>query len=130
MATAEKPADDRQAANDVLPGWPRVIRSKVFYGREDEHFFAIDADFDIVTQAATVDEALASLSRLLCSYLNSCVADGITLDEARRPIPVRLRLKLHAQAILTGPLHALRKSTAGTHESEILFPDSGRAHFV
>ena len=127
VATAPQPVDDRRQPDDALPAWPKVIRSKVFYGREDDHFFAIDATFDIATQAGSEDDALASLVEMVCSYLNSCVEDGISYAEAQRPIPMRMRASLHARALLSRPLRAVLPSR-GAHESEWLFPDFAHAH--
>jgi hypothetical protein len=120
MANPSKPVGDRPSG-DPPPDWPHVIRTKVFYGREDGHWFALDATFDVATIGATEDEALESLLGMVCSYLNSCVQDGMSFAEAQRPIPLRRRAKLRAEALLSKPLRIAR-ANIGARESEMLLP--------
>lgn len=103
-----------------------IIRTKVFYGREDDHWFAIDLDFDIASMGATEDEALASLYDMLGSYLNSCAMEGMPYDATRRPVPLALRAKLHGKALLSKPVSKVLRS-ATTHESELLMPPMAAA---
>jgi hypothetical protein len=122
MELTQQPAAGR--AEEHLPpeGWPTFIRTKVFYGREDDHWYAIDADFDIASMGATADEALASLQRMVSSYLTSYVHEGQDFATTKRPIPFKQRLKLRTQVLLGKPLRVLRRGQDTAQEGDFLFP--------
>jgi len=122
MEPAQRSVDD-QAEDHVLPeGWPAFIRTKVFYGREGDHWYAIDADFDIASQGPSANEALVSLQRMLCAYLESYVNEGRNFNAAKRPIPSALRAKLHAKVALGRAGRALRRGDSRMEEGDFLFP--------
>ena len=121
MATAQHPAHDRDDASSAPEGWPDVIRSKVFVGREDDQYFALVLDFDIASQGPTPDEAVESVGKLLCSYLESSLKDRLPYDEVRRPVPAILRLKLHAQAVIRRRMRGVVRAD-GAQERELEFP--------
>lgn len=122
MELTQQPADDR-AKERILPeGWPAFIRTKVFYGREEDHWYAIDADFDIASQGPNANEALLSLQRMVCAYLESYLNEGRDFASAKRPIPSGLRAKLHAQAVLARARRALRRGGDSVEEGDFFFP--------
>jgi hypothetical protein len=89
-------------ASDGLPaGWPDVIRTRVWIGREDDYWYALDADFDIVAQGDSPEAAERQLVEMVQDYLNSCVRDGLPYDQARRPVPRATCLRLDAEFALT-----------------------------
>lgn len=120
MEPAQRPTPDR--ADDALPSgaWPAFIRTKVYYGPEDDHWYAIDADFDIATMGATADEALVSLQHMIGAYLKSHLHEGGDLASARRPIPLKQRVKLHTVVLLAKPMRALRRRTDLAQEGDFL----------
>ena len=121
MAASTPPADGRRAHSNPHDGWPPVIRTKVFYGREEDHWFALDVDFDIASMGSTADEALASLTELVSSYLESCAQDGTPFEDARRPIPRVVRLRLHLRALASKILRRFVRS-AEAREGELVLP--------
>jgi predicted RNase H-like HicB family nuclease len=122
MELAQRPSNGR-AEERILPeGWPAFIRTKVFYGPEEDHWYAIDADFDIASQGASASEALVSLQRMLCAYLESYVNEGRDFDSTKRPIPTALRAKLHAKVALGRALRALHRGDNSMEEGDFLFP--------
>jgi len=123
MELVQPPVNDRSEAHVLPEGWPRFIRTKVFYGREDDHWYAIDADFDIASMGATADEALASLQRMVCAYLESYASEGQRFSAVQRPIPAKLRAKLRAQVLLARSLkRAFRRDEEAAQEGDFLFP--------
>lgn len=68
--------------------------------REDERWSAVAVDYTIVGQGTTPDEAVEAAMDAVVSYLRWCHDDGMTLDEARRPIPGRWRLEIEAQRLI------------------------------
>jgi len=122
MELAQRPTNGRTNEHVLPDGWPEVIRTKVFYGPEENHWFALDADFDIASMGSTADEALVSLQRMVCAYLTSYLHEGRDFDSARRPIPPKLRAKLQAQVFLAKPMRALRRGADTTQEGDFLFP--------
>jgi hypothetical protein len=127
MALAQRPTSGR--AGEAVPsdGWPAFVRTKVFYGPEDDHWYAIDADFDIASMGATADEALISLQHMVGAYLTSHVREGLDLASARRPIPLKQRVKLHALVLLAKPVRALRRRDDLAQEGNFLFPHCSAA---
>src|ERR1044072_48591 len=104
------PAMTDQAAKqspDSAPNWPDVIRISIWLVREPDGWQALAADFDIVGQGASEGLALRNLQELVIAYLDSCIEDGMSFEEARSPIPVNERLRLEFGRLLT-PLHRLR----------------------
>ena len=87
--------------------WPDVIRVSVWLVRERDSWQALAAEFDIVGQGASEGLALRNLQELVISYLDSCIEDGMTFEEARSPIPIGERLRLELGRLLM-PLYRLR----------------------
>jgi len=106
--------------------WPDVIRVSVWLVREQGRWQALAAEFDIVGQGASEGLALRNLQELVVAYLDSCIEDGMSFEEARSPIPARERFRLELGRLLT-PLHRLRHRWVS--RDGLIFPlADGHAH--
>lgn len=66
---------------------------------EDDHWVALAEDFDVVGMGASPEAAVANMDELLVDYLELVFADGGSLDDAIRRVPLGRRLPLHAGRI-------------------------------
>jgi len=106
--------------------WPDVIRVSVWLVREQNGWQALAAEFDIVGQGASEGLALRNLQELVIEYLDSCIEDGMSFEEACSPIPTRERLRLELGRLLT-PLRRLRHRWVS--RDGLIFPlADGHAH--
>jgi hypothetical protein len=106
--------------------WPDVIRVSVWLVREQDGWQALASEFDIVGQGASEGLALRNLQELVISYLDSCIEDGMSFEEARSPIPLKERLRLELGRLLT-PLHHLLHRWVS--RDGLIFPlADGQAH--
>lgn len=118
QATKQPPA--------AAESWPDVIRVSVWLVREQDSWQALAAEFDIVGQGASEGLALRNLQELVVAYLDSCIGDGMSFEEARSPIPARERFRLELGRLLT-PLHRLRHRWVS--RDGLIFPlADGHAH--
>ena len=123
------PAMTNQATEqspESAPKWPDVIRVSIWLVRERDGWQALAADFDIVGQGSSEGLALRNLQELVIAYLDSCIEDGMSFEEARSPIPAKERLRLELGRLLT-PLHRLRHRWVS--RDGLIFPlADGHAH--
>lgn len=108
------------------PEWPEVIRVPIWLVRERESWQALAANFDIVGQGASEVLALQNLQELVVDYLNSCIEDGMSFEEALSPIPAKERWRLEFGRLLT-PLRRLRHRWV-TRDGLIFPLADGHAH--
>jgi hypothetical protein len=99
MTTANEAHEERLA--NLPDGWPMQVVTRAWVGRENDYWFALDADFDIVAQGDTREAAELQLCELIVDYLSSCAEDGIPFDKVRRPVPLGTRVRLNAEVLLT-----------------------------
>lgn len=88
-------------------GWPDVIRVSIWLVQDGETWQSLAAEFDITGQGSSQGLALKNLQELVIDYLESCIEDGMSFEEALRPIPTRERLRLQLGRLMA-PLRRLR----------------------
>jgi len=64
--------------------------------RQDGRWSATAVDYSVVGQGVSPEEAIDEVIGSVVSYLRWCLRDGLTLEEARRPISWKWRLELDA----------------------------------
>jgi hypothetical protein len=116
---------DTQAPHDGEPVALESIPVRVFTHRQAGQWSAIAVDYTIVGQGDTHDEAMQRLGELLCSYLESCVRDGISIADARRPIGRRWWLELRLEQILGRVLHRVHRVSDGARTERFNLPAGG-----
>lgn len=80
----------RQASSD----WPEALRLSVWLVREHGEWTALSSEFGVAGKGATEEFAIHNMEALLETYLRSFHDEGASFADARRPIPLRHRLRL------------------------------------
>jgi hypothetical protein len=111
--SAERPLDEESPRPPI---W-------AFVRRQGGQWHATAIDYSIVGSGATPDEAVESLSTLVEEYLRSCERDGISPEEARRPIPPRWSASLMADVLRDVVRLAVRRRQG--HRGSVLLPRHG-----
>lgn len=70
-----------------------------FVRRQGAQWHATSIDYSIVGSGASPEEALESLRSMVAEYLDSCARDGVSREDALRPIPLRWSLSLFADSL-------------------------------
>jgi methylmalonyl-CoA mutase N-terminal domain/subunit len=85
--------------------------------RQDGRWSATAVDYSVVGQGASAEEAIDEVVSGVVSYLRWCLRDGLSLEEARRPIGWRWRLELDAYKQVERVRHLLNRpsSVRDTH---------------
>lgn len=78
VAEAVRPRDHEDAA--------AVIPLLVWLTHEHDQWYALAEDFDAAGVGASPHAAIDDMCEVLGEYLHACAAEGLSLDEARRPI--------------------------------------------
>jgi hypothetical protein len=120
-----RPAGDAEPAD----AWPDVIAIKVWLIAQGGQYYALAEDFDIAGMGASAAEALNDMADLVCGYFTSAVADGLSFEDARRPIPLGERLRFHAIRLVSLPARWLRQKSVA-REGAFILPRwvDGHAH--
>jgi hypothetical protein len=105
--------------------WPDVIRVSIWLVQDGETWQSLAAEFDIAEQGASQGLALKNLQELVIEYLESCIEDGMSFEEALRPIPMRERLRLQAGRLMT-PIRRLRHKWIT--RDRLIFPIQADGH--
>ena len=105
MPAMTKPAAEQPVKR--APEWPDVIRVSIWLVQDGENWQSLAAEFDIAGQGASQGLALRNLQELVIEYLESCIEDGMSFEEALRPIPMKERLRLQIGRLMT-PIRRLR----------------------
>lgn len=93
-----------QVESRLPEGWvPEGTVFRMLVRREDDHLWeSLIPEFSIAGMGKSLDEAAENAIELLEDYLLLCAGEGKSLDACRRPLPVRLLLRLlAAQAFAT-----------------------------
>lgn len=77
--------------------------------RERDHYSAVITDFTIAGQGNTIDSAADNAIELLGEYLVACAADGMTLEEARRPAGLRWQTQVMLARVASEIAHRLHR---------------------
>jgi hypothetical protein len=119
MATVK---DKDSHAHDGEAAELESIPVHVFVHRQAGRWSAIAVDYTIVGQGDTHDEAMQRLGELLVSYLNSCVHDGMSLEEAKRPISRRWRAQLRLELLIARALRRVHEMSGGARTERFSLP--------
>jgi hypothetical protein len=99
--TEHQPATSRQDANG-----PSVW---AYLRKQGGQWHATAVDYSIVGSGATQEEALRKMREMVDDYLESCAHEGISEEDARRPIPPRWTLSLMGNLLTEVARLALRR---------------------
>lgn len=113
-----------QAPHDGEPVEPE-IPVRVFVHRQAGAWSAIAVDYTIIAQGDTHDEAVQRVGELLCSYLNSCARDGMSLEQARRPIGWRWWTQLRFEQFVGRLLRRVPRVGDGARTERFSLPVGG-----
>lgn len=115
VAIQEKPTDgrDRRIADS------QVVQVHTFVRHQGGQWHATAADYTIVGSGETPRLAIDQMLELLADYFAMCAAEGLSLEESRRPIGRRWQLQLQALVALS----RLRRQAAAVRELRV--PSSG-----
>lgn len=85
------------------------LRLRIATKRENGRWFALVEEFDITGMGDTENEAVQQMFDLLGAYLWAHFADGNTFADAKRPIPLSLKLRIR----LDNRIDKLRRRAGG-----------------
>jgi hypothetical protein len=103
LAVAEQVAE-----KTVDRPWPEVIELKVWLWHELDAWYALAEEVDIVGKGDSKAAALNEMSELLCSYLDSYIAEGRPFEDAKRPIPFSEKARLYRRLLRSRLVRVLR----------------------
>jgi predicted RNase H-like HicB family nuclease len=107
MTVAERSAG---SAAGRQANWPEVIATRVWLIPEDDKcWVAVAPEFDLISQGEDQALALRSLEGLLLDYLDGCAEQGLSFEEAERPIPFGEHLRFHWALIRSLPRKWMRQ---------------------
>lgn len=89
------PQQIESAAARVREWVPRDFEWRCATKREHDRYFALALDFDITGRGDSPEEAVAEMRELLGFYLGSYLRDGVPFEKTLRPVPRRLRMRIH-----------------------------------
>jgi hypothetical protein len=76
------------------PEQDKLLVHVVLNPRDDGTWAGIAVDYTVVGTGDSPEAATKALEGMLIDYLNWCLADGMTLEQARRPISRSWRSRL------------------------------------
>lgn len=94
------------AVDENTQGWHGPILVNTWLIPEDDRWAALAEDFDVVGMGDSPESAIANMDELLLDYFELVAADGGSLADAVRRVPLDRRLRLHAGRVW-GNLHVL-----------------------
>jgi len=89
------------AAEDTKDVHGETVLVRAIVRPEDDHWSAVATDYAIVGVGETPEAALDRMATMLGEYLALCLSEGMTINDARRPVTGAWRAKLEA-ALLAG----------------------------
>jgi hypothetical protein len=118
VSQTRNPEDAAQAFYDWLPEWFEITLATKF---ENERWFALVEEFDIIGMGGTEAEAKDDMLALLAAYLTSHYAQGHDFFDALRPIPLRLKVAIRRDILMGGIVSRIARRPAG-RETKLLVP--------
>lgn len=95
----------------------------VYWKHQDNQWFCMFEDYDITGVGADERSSYRDAVGLLGAYLCSCFVDGLTVDQARRPVPWKLKLEIRRDLLIGGILSRL-SNEPGDHEGRtVILPE-------
>lgn len=113
----------RQAASE----WPREIRIMIWLVQDGDHWQALAADFDVVGQGRSQALALRNLQEHVIEYLDSCIDEGMTYEQALRPIPLREKVRLESGRLMA-PIRRMRHKWTTRDDLDFSLGPDGHVH--
>jgi predicted RNase H-like HicB family nuclease len=120
MSTTVK--DPRPRAADA-PKREVLLPVRLYIHPEDEQWVAVADAYTIVGTGSTAEEAASRAMELLFSYLSSSHRDGISLEDARRPIPRLWHLKLKLKMLVSRAMHTVNRASDAGRIKRVPLPD-------
>jgi hypothetical protein len=109
----------------VVEAWlPDDLDFRVATKREREQWFALAVDFDITGTGATRAAAVRQMGELLSAYLAAYLVDGASFDEAIRPVPTSMRLRMRLESMLAKAIRHIDGHLPLSREDNYLLPAS------
>lgn len=76
---------------------PETLSIRIVLSPEGDHWSALLPDYTIAGRGDDAQAAALDACELLFDYLAACDTDGISLADARRPLPWKWRLEVSAK---------------------------------
>lgn len=102
----------RMAATVVERSVARVVPVRIVFRPEDDHWAAVAPEYSIVGVGETPEVAYERIGSALQEYFDRCSGEGLSLQQARRPIRGRWRAEVEAWQMLwrlAGVMHRARR---------------------
>lgn len=109
MSALESPSS--VSLPEIPDGWApsnSMIIAIARRGDDDDRWSVILPQFTIVGLGDDLDDAVLEAQEMLVDYLRICVRDGLSYEEARRPISLGWYAKLLAGVVVANVAHRLR----------------------
>jgi hypothetical protein len=127
MAATTERADLRPDSEPDDAGNVKLL-IQTFLRHQDGHWHAVARDYSVVGRGRSPDEAVENMLEMLDDYFRACGDDGLSLDQVRRPIPLRWYLELRAHWFMGLFARLLRR--AGPRDIEIMVPRGGVGRYA
>jgi hypothetical protein len=125
MMTVISPNMSDEEIDAAVEAWlPDDLDFRVATKREREQWFALAVDFDITGTGATRAAAVRQMGDLLSAYLAAYLVDGASFDEAIRPVPASMRLRMRLESALAKTIRRLDGRLPLSREDNYLLPTS------
>jgi len=93
---------DIEGVRDQAQGaWPRQIDVSVWLVSEGDRWNALASDYNVIGVGPSQEAAIANLKENIKAYFASFAKEGRSLKDARRPVPLKERLRLRFFALVT-----------------------------
>jgi hypothetical protein len=103
MTTLEHTSQDEDLAR--FQAWlPDEFEMRVAVKRENDQWFALHLEFDITGAGDSIADAVEQSFELLVTYLCAYFEEGASFEEALRPIPRALRVRIGVESALASAL--------------------------
>jgi len=120
VAVAESKPSKATRTSRLPEDWPAEIRTHIFMRLEGDQWSAVDAEFSRAAMGRSQEEALASITRMMSSYVMSSLKDGVaSYAEIRRPLPRRKVLEWHLRVKFKS---LFKKSAKTADEQDLVVP--------
>lgn len=94
---------------------PESLSIHVVLSSEDDHWSALLPDYTIAGRGDDPTSAAINACEMLFDYLRACEADGISVEDARRPLPLKWRLEVQAKLFISKLMPSRRRRTIEEH---------------
>lgn len=101
----------------------QAVTVNVWLIPEEDHWVALMEEYDIVGMGPSPEAAVVEMDELFADYVQIVLAEGLSLEEAKRPIPLRQRAALHAGRVwgnLVDAVHHVRHVQRQPHRAHCL----------